>query len=464
MNLDQIQNVYFVGIGGIGMSALARYFISLGKNVAGYDKTETVLTRALEQEGMTIHYNDSVGSIPDLFRNNASTLVIYTPAIPSEHTELNYFRTNGYTLKKRAEVLGIISRSKNVLAVAATHGKTTTSTMVSHLLKNSSIDCNAFLGGIALNYHSNLLLSEKSNYVVVEADEYDRSFLQLNPMAAIVTSMDADHLDIYGTYSEYKKAFEQFVSQIKDGGFLVVKKGLDLNITNHRIRCYTYSLDDVADFYAKNIRIENGFYHYDVVTPSVVLANIRLGFPGLLNVENSIAAIAMSYLVNTGEDAIRGAMGSFLGVKRRFEYHIKSEKLVFIDDYGHHPEELRYTIESVRGMYPGRKLTGIFQPHLYSRTIDLADEFAQSLSLLDELILLEIYPARELPIPGVTSEMVLKKVTIANKQVCLKKDLTSFVESMPMPEVIITMGAGDIDTFIEPIRQILLKRSGSLHE
>lgn len=446
------------------MSALARYFISLNKSVAGYDRTETLLTRELSLEGMMIHYSDSVTSIPVSFRNSKDTLVIFTPAVPSDHTELNYFRNNRFEIKKRAEVLGIISRSKDVLAVAGTHGKTTTSTMVSHLLKNSSIDCNAFLGGIALNYNSNLLLSAKSKYVVVEADEYDRSFLQLNPMAAIVTSMDADHLDIYGTYSEYKRAFLQFVSQIKPGGFLIIKKGIDIGGIPDNIRSFTYSLKDIADFYARNIRINDGFYHYDVVTPTGVIKNIKLGFPGLLNVENSIAAIAMAFLVNTGEDAIKKAMESFLGVKRRFEYHIKTETLVFIDDYGHHPEELRYTIESVREMFPGKKITGVFQPHLYSRTNDLADEFARSLSLLDELILLEIYPARELPIPGVTSEMVLNKVSIPNKYICLKKDLVNFVETMDMPEVIITMGAGDIDTFIEPIKNILLKRSSLLNE
>ena len=459
MNLDQIHNIYFVGIGGIGMSALARYFISLNKSVAGYDRTETLLTRELAFEGMKIHYTDNVNSIPETFKNSMDTLVIFTPAIPSDHSELNYFRNNGFELKKRAEALGLISRSKDVLAVAGTHGKTTTSAMVSHLLKSSSIDCNAFLGGIALNYNNNLLLSAKSNFVVIEADEYDRSFLQLNPMGAIVTSMDADHLDIYGTYSEYKNAFLQFISQIKPGGFLIVKKSVEIGDVPNNIRTFTYSLNDKADFYAKNIRIKDGFYHYDVATPTGVIENIKLGFPGLLNVENSIAAIAMSYLVNTGEDAIRIAMESFLGVKRRFEYHIKTKTLVFIDDYGHHPEELRYTIQSVREMFPGKKITGVFQPHLYSRTNDLANEFALSLSLLDELILLEIYPAREQPIPGVSSEMVLNKVSISNKHLCLKRDLVNFINTMDMPEVIITMGAGDIDTFIEPIKNILLKRS-----
>jgi UDP-N-acetylmuramate--alanine ligase len=458
MNLEQIHNVYFAGIGGIGMSALARYFLSLKKAVAGYDRTETLLTKELVKEGMRIHYTDNVELIPREFRNPDDTLVVYTPALPPDHTELEFFNQQGFQVKKRAEVLGIISRSNDVLGVAGTHGKTTTSTMVSHLLKSSKQDCNAFLGGISLNYNTNLLLSKKSKYVVVEADEYDRSFLQLNPKAAIITSMDADHLDIYGTFDEYKKAFRQFASQIRPGGFLVIKKGVDLGTLQPDIKVYTYSITEDADFCAKNITIKNGNYHYDIVTPTGTYHDIKLGFPGLLNVENSIAAIAMATLLNTGETAIRKAMGSFLGVKRRFEYHIKTDNLVFIDDYGHHPEELRFTIESVKKMFPGKKITGIFQPHLYSRTNDLADEFAQSLSLLDELVLLDIYPAREKPIPGVSSEMVIKKVTTPEKHLCLKKDLISFMKKLPMPEVLVTMGAGDIDTFVEPIKQVLLTR------
>ena len=440
------------------MSALARYFLSLKKAVAGYDRTETGLTKELAGEGMMVHYTDDVRMIPDKFKNSANTLVIYTPAVPSDHAELTYFNDNGFQVKKRAEVLGIISRSMDVLGIAGTHGKTTTSTMVSHLLKSSSLDCSAFLGGISLNYNNNLLLSEKSKYVVVEADEYDRSFLQLNPIAAIITSMDADHLDIYGNYDEYTKAFGQFTSQIRPDGFLVVKKGIELGKLQSDIKVFTYSLDQKADFYAKNIEIKDGVYHYDVVTPSGVYTGIELGFPGLLNVENSIAAIAMATVLNVSESAIHKAMQSFLGVKRRFEYHIKEQNLVFIDDYGHHPEELRFTIESVKKMFPGKKVTGIFQPHLYSRTNDLASEFAQSLNLLDELILLDIYPAREKPIPGVTSEMVIQKVGIKDKHLCTKSNLVQMVENMPLPEVLVTMGAGDIDTFVEPIKQVLLKK------
>jgi UDP-N-acetylmuramate--alanine ligase len=458
MNLEQIHNVYFVGIGGIGMSALARYFLSLEKAVAGYDRTETALTKELAGEGMSIHYTDDVKLIPDRFKKPSHTLVVYTPAVPSDHKELTYFTDNDFQVKKRAEVLGIISRSMDVLGIAGTHGKTTTSTMVSHLLKSSDLDCSAFLGGISLNYNNNLLLSGNSKYVVVEADEYDRSFLQLNPKAAIITSMDADHLDIYGTYDEYRKAFARFASQIRPGGFLIAKKGVDLGNLQSDTKVFTYSLDQRADFYARNIAIIDGAYHYDVVTPNGTYPNIELGFPGLLNVENSIAAIAMATLLNVNEAAIRKAMQSFRGVKRRFEYHIKEKNLVFIDDYGHHPEELRFTIESVKKMFPGKKITGIFQPHLYSRTNDLVDGFAQSLSLLDELILLEIYPAREKPIPGVSSEMVIQKVNLKDKHLCLKKDLVQMIENMPMPEVLITLGAGDIDTFVEPIKLVLIKR------
>lgn len=458
MNLEQVHNIYFAGIGGIGMSALARYFLSLKKAVAGYDRTETDLTKELAKEGMHIHYTDNVNLIPKEFLNAADTLVVYTPALPSDHSELTFFHQQGFQVKKRAEVLGIISRSNDVLGIAGTHGKTTTSTMMSHLLKSSGLDCNAFLGGISLNYNTNLLLSAKSKYVVVEADEYDRSFLQLNPKAAIITSMDPDHLDIYGNFDEYKKAFRQFASQIHPGGFLVVKKGTDIGKLQQDIKVYTYSIAEDADFYAKNIAIKNGAYHYDVVTPDKTYKDVKLGFPGLLNVENSIAAIAMATLLNIGEDAIRKAMESFRGVKRRFEYHIKTEDLIFIDDYGHHPEELRFTIESIKKMFPEKKITGIFQPHLYSRTKDLADEFAESLSLLDKLILLDIYPAREKPIPGVSSEMVINKVTTSEKHLCMKENLISLMEKLPLPEVLVTMGAGDIDMYVEPIKQLLINR------
>jgi len=330
--------------------------------------------------------------------------------------------------------------------------------MVSHLLTSSPSGCSAFLGGISLNYNTNLLLSDKSKLVVVEADEYDRSFLHLDPRAAIITSMDADHLDIYGTYDEYRKAFGQFVSRVRQDGFVIVKKGVHIGSFPDGLKAYTYSLHGTADFYAKNIIIKDGFYHYDVVTPQFIINDITLGVPGLLNVENSLAAIAMAVLLNISEGDIRKAMAGFRGVKRRFEYHIKTDKLVFIDDYGHHPEELRYTIQSVKEMFPGKKVTGIFQPHLYSRTRDLAGDFANSLSLLDEMILLDIYPAREEPIPGITSDIIFREVRGPEKHLCPKQELTKLLEGLPVPEVIITMGAGDIDTFVKPIKEVLLKK------
>lgn len=461
MNLGQIHNVYFVGIGGIGMSALARYFNHIGKAVAGYDRTETALTKELTAEGIQIHYADNIELIPQPFTQKDNTLVVLTPAVPSDHSELNYFRKLGFDIKKRAEVLGLISQLKEVIGIAGTHGKTTTTTMVTHLLKNSSLDCSAFLGGISLNYNTNLLISSASNYVIVEADEFDRSFLQLSPKAAIITSVDADHLDIYGTYDEYQKAFIDFANKIKPGGFLIIKKGIDV-VFPESIKKYNYSLNEKADYYAQNIQANDGYYTFDLVTPTGTISAIKSGFPGMLNVENAVAAMAMALTLGVTEAEIKQAMESFLGVKRRFEYYIKTDKLVLIDDYGHHPEELRYTIQSVKQLFPGKKVTGIFQPHLYSRTSDFANEFAQSLSLLDDLILLDIYPAREKPMPGVTSEMLLNKVTIANKVICSKEKLADFVASRPTPEVVVMMGAGDIDRYIVPVQKELLKKINSI--
>lgn len=329
--------------------------------------------------------------------------------------------------------------------------------MVSHLLKNSSLDCNAFLGGISINYNTNLLLSNKSNYVVVEADEFDRSFLHLSPKAAIITAIDADHLDIYGTYDEYKKAFVDFSEKIKDSGFVIIKNGIEITLPSN-IKKYTYSLNEKADFYAEDIKAKNGFYTFNLVTPKGKITDIKLGFPGLLNVENAVAAMAMALNLGLSENEIKKAMESFLGVKRRFEYYIKNENVIFIDDYGHHPEELRYTIQSVKQLFPGKEVTGVFQPHLFSRTQDFANEFAQSLSLLDKLILLDIYPAREKPIPGVTSEMLLSKVTIKDKVLCSKENLCKLIEKRPLPEVIIMMGAGDIDKYLDKVKHVLLNK------
>ena len=458
MNLDQVHRVYFIGIGGIGMSAIARYFISQKKSVAGYDRSETSLTLELEEEGIPVHYADDVALIPDDFKEGNQTLVVVTPAVPADHTELEWFAKHDFDIKKRAEVLGLISLTKDVIGIAGTHGKTTTSAMVSHLLTHSGQGCNAFLGGISVNYHTNFLRSDQSNWVVVEADEYDRSFLQLHPKASIVTSMDADHLDIYETFVEYCKAFYQYISQIQPGGFLVIKKGLEPWPHPAGIKIFTYSLYGDSDFYAKNISVFEGHYQFDVASPFGIIEKIDLGTPGLLNVENAVAAIAMASILNIRSEAIHKAMESFRGVKRRFEYQIFTEKLKYIDDYGHHPEELRFTIESVKELFPGKKITGIFQPHLYSRTRDFADDFARSLNMLDEVILLEIYPARENPIPGVTSEALLDKITIVRKHFCLKVNLIALLASMPLPEILITMGAGDIDTMVGPVRDLLLNR------
>ncbi len=456
-NLNNIQNIYFLGIGGIGMSALARFFHTQGKKVAGYDRVSTILTQLLEQEGMDIHYVDDVKLISASYSDKEKTLIIYTPAVPSDHKEFIFFKEQGFTIKKRAEVLGMISLTKDVIAIAGTHGKTTTSTMVAHLLKQSHLDCSAFLGGISQNYQSNLLLSPSSNWVIAEADEYDRSFLQLFPKQAVVTSMDADHLDIYGTHDEVKKAFWQFVSQIKDGGSMVIKKGLAKDALRN-IKVFTYSLSENADFCAENIIAKDGLYHFDLNTPFGKLKDINLGFPGLLNVENSIAAMAMAMLAGVTNDEIYNAMSSFKGVQRRFDFHIRHKDFLMIDDYAHHPEELRYTIQSVKDLYPGKKVMGIFQPHLFSRTNDFAAEFAKSLDLLDQAIVLDIYPAREAPIPGVTSSIILDKMQIKNKILCTKQDLLSVVENINRPDIVITMGAGDIDTYLNPLKSLFIKK------
>ncbi len=457
VNLNNIQNIYLLGIGGIGMSALARYFNTQGKKVAGYDRTSTNLTQQLEKEGMQIHYADDLNAIPSPFKDKENTLVIYTPAVPADHKEFIFFRENGFTIKKRAEILGLISLSQDVIAISGTHGKTTTSTMTAHLLKQSHLDCSAFLGGISQNYNSNLLLSANSNWVVVEADEYDRSFLQLYPKQAVVTAMDADHLDIYGTHEEVKKAFRQFVSQIKDGGSLVMKKGLDAGKPGN-VKIYTYSLSEKADFCAENIQVKDGLYRFDLNTPFGKITGLDLGFPGLLNVENSVAAMSMALLAGVKQEEIYIALSTFKGVQRRFDFHIRHKSFMMIDDYGHHPEELRYTIQSVKDLYPGKKVTGIFQPHLYSRTQDFAAEFAQSLDLLDQTILLDIYPARELPIPGVTSQIILDKMKSSNKILCKKQELLSVMENIEKPDIVLTMGAGDIDTYLKALKELFIKK------
>jgi UDP-N-acetylmuramate--alanine ligase len=466
MELNKISHIYFLGIGGIGMSALARYFLAMGKQVAGYDKTPTQLTTELIAEGMTIHFEDDVQAIPSSFKSieKNSVLIVYTPAVPKEHSEYLFFNTNGFSIKKRSEVLGIIAATSFTIGVAGTHGKTTTSSLIAHILRTAQLDPSAFLGGITQNYNTNLLLSEKLSkpvnatdkpLLVVEADEYDRSFLTLFPEIAVITSVDADHLDIYGDEKHVLGSYSLFAKQVKDK--LIIKNTIAAKI-HVEVEKLTYSIIDAsAAYYAQNVRISNGAYHYDIITPKTIFNNMTLGLPGLHNVENSIAAVAVAVEMGVSEDHIRMALASFRGVRRRFDYHIKTEKLVFIDDYAHHPAELKAAISSVKELYPHKKVTGVFQPHLFSRTRDFADDFAESLDLLDECILLEIYPARELPIAGIDSNLLLSKMKTTRKSICSKNELVKEIAGRNI-EVLITMGAGDIDTLVVPLKEELMKR------
>ena len=449
MELRDIQRVYLVGIGGIGMSGLARYFQHLGCIVCGYDKTATDLTNDLHNEGIQVVFDDKAEWIPMSFQEPCKdTLIIYTPAIPKDSAILNYFKNKGFELFKRSQVLGLISKSSFTIAVAGTHGKTTTSTMVAHLLKASGNDCSAFLGGISSNYQSNVLYG-KNNVMVVEADEYDRSFLTLYPDVAIITSMDADHLDIYGDHAHLTESFKLFASQIKVGGTLVHKKGLSLDTG------YTYAIEDAtADAHAANIRIEGGDFYFDFVNADLSITDIKMGIAGTHNVENAVAAIEAVLRLDIPADSIKSALASFKGVKRRFEYIVKTPEHIYIDDYAHHPEELRACISSVKRLYPNKKLTTIFQPHLYTRTRDFADGFAEVLDMVDELILLDIYPARELPIEGVTSDMLLSKMQLVNKRKLTKQEALDAVKN-EKPELLLTVGAGDIDTLVHPLNEIL---------
>ncbi len=454
MNIEDYKNIYFVGIGGIGMSAIARYFKAIGKNVSGYDRTQTILTGELEKEGIDIIFKDGVDRIPKIYLNKNETLVVYTPAIPSNHEQLSFFKKEGFLLMKRAQVLGFLSDPLNGIGIAGTHGKTTVSSLTAHIFKTSALDCNAFLGGIARNYNTNLLLSKTSPWVVLEADEFDRSFLQLHPQVAVVTSMDADHLDIYGEKEELEKTFQDYVRQIKKDGHLVYKKGLDLAPPD--INLYSYSLEEEADFYARDLKLVQGFYQFDLVHPKGCIEGLKLSYPGRINVENAIAASAVALICGVSHEELRTALNNFMGVRRRFDYRIKHENLVFIDDYAHHPKELWESISSVKAIYPDKKITGIFQPHLYTRTRDFADGFAESLDLLDELILLDIYPARELPIEGVDSNLILSKMK--NKgRICSKDELIDQIKQSKI-EVLLTLGAGDIDKLVEPIEQVLNQR------
>lgn len=444
--------VYFLGIGGIGMSALARYFIAKGIKVSGYDKTETALCKQLSAEGIKIHYEDNL----ELIDKNAK-LVIYTPAIPKDHKELNYYLNNDYTIVKRSDVLGAVTANGFSIAVAGTHGKTTTSTMTAHILRHSEYGCNAFLGGIAVNYDTNFW-SADNNVSVAEADEYDRSFLKLNPDVAVISSMDPDHLDIYGTAENMEQAFIDFTAKIKPGGLLISKYGLKRSVELHGSEHLTYDVDnDKADINAHNIRIANGSYCFDINVKDQLIKDVVLNMGGRHNIENATAAIGVAVHLKIDKAKIKAAVEAFRGVKRRFEYIIKSEPLVFVDDYAHHPEELRALINGAKNLYAGKKCTVVFQPHLFSRTKDHADGFAEVLDMADEIILLPIYPARELPMEGVTSEMILERMKNNNSQVLSKEQLLEYFKTQE-PELLITAGAGDIDTLVEPIKKMLINK------
>lgn len=447
--LNNIQKIYFIGIGGIGMSALARYFKAKGADVSGYDKTSTPLTRELEASGIAIHYEERVDLVP-----KDADAIVYTPAIPAQHAELVYYRENGYTVVKRSDVLQWITEGSFNICVGGTHGKTTVTSMTAHLLRHTGYGCNAFLGGIAANYNTNFWSSDK-NVVVVEADEYDRSFLKLVPDVAVVTAMDPDHLDIYGTPEEVVNAFIQFSQKVKPGGCLVTKydleRGEELKASHH----YTYSFEDVrADVYAANRKVENGSYVFDVVNEDWTIKDVVLHMGGLHNIENCVAAITVAKYLGIADDKIKAAVADFKGVRRRFEYALKNEKHVLIDDYAHHPEELRALISGVKSIFPGDKLTLVFQPHLFSRTNDLADEFAISLDMADEVILLPIYPARELPMRGVSSELVMSKMQVAKRQVLSKEELKTWVAEH-QPGLLVMAGAGDIDALVQPVKDLL---------
>lgn len=455
MDVNTLKAVYFIGAGGIGMSALVRYFLSIGKKVGGYDRTPSELTEKLIAEGASIHYEESVEDIPADFLDVATTLIVYTPAIPATHAELTYFQNNGFIIQKRSQVLGMLTQSGKGLCVAGTHGKTTTSTMTAHLLHQSNVGCNAFLGGISKNYGTNLLLSEKSQYVVIEADEFDRSFHWLTPFATVITATDADHLDIYGTKEAYLESFNHYTSLIRQGGVLIARKGIELEPRlQEGVTLYTYSRED-GDFHAENIRIGNGEIIFDYISPFGNIKNIQLGVPVAINIENGIAAMALAQISGASNDEIKAAMASFKGVDRRFDFKIKNDKVVLLSDYAHHPEEIKQSILSMRALYKDKKITGIFQPHLYTRTRDFYQEFADSLSLLDEVILTEIYPARELPIEGISSRLIYDHLHPGvEKELCKKEYLLDLLKQKKI-EVLMTLGAGDIENYVQPICEIL---------
>lgn len=456
MNLDNIHSVYFVGIGGIGMSALARWFKHNGKAVSGYDRTETALTGKLQQEGLAIHFDDSLEAIPASIKQSVEdVLVVYTPAIPSNHQGLQWLRERGYAVLKRSEVLGVITKNMKSVAVAGTHGKTTTSSMIVHLLKTAGMDCTGFLGGISANYNTNMILNEKAESIaVIEADEFDRSFLTLHPDVAVVTAADADHLDIYGDKDALKDSFKQFIKQVKEDGHLFVKNDLAKELVGDTILSHTgYSLTE-GGVRSSNLRIEDSAFIFDYNNGSKDIEGVRLNVPGYHNVENMLAAIAVCRSLGADDESIKKGVRSYKGVKRRFEFIYKSERVTFIDDYAHHPVEIEVLLRSVRDMFPGKKITAVFQPHLFTRTRDFAEGFSESLSLADEVILLDIYPARELPIAGVASDLLLKNIKSAKKTISTKENLVSQIQVWE-PEVLLTIGAGDIDKLVEPIKSSL---------
>lgn len=447
MNLKEIKKIYFIGIGGIGMSAIARYFNENGAEVQGYDRTETSLTKTLVNEGMKIHYEEDLNQIPE-----GVDVVVYTPAVPANHAELLYFQNNGFEVIKRAAALGIISRGMKTIAVAGTHGKTTTTSICTHVLREAGLDCSAFLGGIAQNFSSNFV-DGKSDWVVVEADEFDRSFLQINPDIAVITSMDADHLDIYGDHETMlETGFRAFAKKIKPGGELLVQHSLLPHFDGFE-KPYTYGVEG-GNYSAENIRVEDGFFVFDYKSDAVELKNIRTTLPGRHNIENATAAITIALKLGLAPEKIKNALASFKGIKRRFDIIYRDEHTVYIDDYAHHPSELKAAIGAARELFPTRKLTGIFQPHLYSRTQDFVDGFAEALDNLDEVLLMDIYPARELPIPGVTSTIIFEKMKNPNKTLVTKSELMETLKGRDV-EVLMTLGAGDIDTFVEKIKKML---------
>jgi len=448
MKIDAIKQVYLIGIGGIGMSGLARYFAHLGCVVKGYDRTETELTKTLVSEGIEISYVDDVNTIDPIFNiSNEETLIIFTPAIPKDSKIKHHLEEVGHTLHKRSEVLGIISESRFTIGVAGTHGKTTTSTMVAHILKDSGFDCSAFLGGISSNYDTNVLYGN-NDVVVVEADEYDRSFLTLHPNIAIVTSADADHLDIYGDASQLLTTFHMYLDRVVEGGTRIVKKGLPFKSQ------ISYSGHDVADVYASNVHVKDGEFYFDYISGDVKIEDIHLGIPGTHNVENAVAAITVARILGIADDKIKVALTNFRGVKRRFEYIVRSQSAIYVDDYAHHPEELRAFLSSMRKLYPNKKLTVVFQPHLFTRTRDFIEGFAEVLSMADRVLLMEIYPARELPIEGVNSSWLLSKITAPEKAVVTAEEVLAIAQREKL-ELLVTVGAGDIDKLVKPLKEIL---------